>query len=97
MRTDDAISALKAILRKDGEHSEAIGTAIGIMQHYVNNGLSKHGKTTTLPDSREQFGYFIVHECDENGQQLNVVSDDHGNAIEFLPNSVIIEPCLKPS
>ena len=96
MKTDDAISALRQILREDGEHSSAIGAAIGILEHYSNNGLSKHGKITTLPDSTEPFGYFVVHECDENGKLIDVVSDNDGNAIEFLPNSVIMEPSLRP-
>ena len=97
MKTNEAITALRALVRNGQEHTEAVGFAIGILQHYYDNELSKYGKITRLPDTTESFGYFVVHECDENGKTIRILADSDGNAVEFMPNSVVMERDLRPS
>ena len=45
----------------------------------------------SLPDTTEAFGYFTVVECNELGAEIKSVSDESGEILEILPETLIIE------
>lgn len=88
---DRIISTLEDLARKHPEVQGTIGDALGIVHHYKKCKFSTRDRVTSLPDTTELFGYFIIYDCTEVGDLISPVTDKHGNPLEFLPESKVVE------
>ena len=67
------IKILENLARENGAYSQEIGKAIHLVKFCEKNGITSNDKTKWLPEASEQFGYFIIQECNEMGDIISTI------------------------
>jgi hypothetical protein len=88
---DESIEVLKELARNNPEKSGEIGYAIGLLSFCKKHNISKTDRVHSLPDTEGAFSYFTVVECNEDGDEVRSVTDESGDILEILPESLILE------
>lgn len=88
---ESSIKVLQELVKSNQDKSKEIGFAIGLLNFCMSNKISSKDIVFPLPIASEDFGYFTVQECTENGDPIETINDESGNPLEIISEALIVE------